>query len=108
MLQRIDLDNRITSGSPVQVTEEARRRITEALEQSLAPTTRINFISQWRKWKSFAGESGYPIFPSDPMHLADWITRRAAEGQKPGTIRMGLSAVAAAHRQANLTNLAED
>lgn len=92
----------------MQVTEEARRRITEALEQSLAPTTRINFMSQWRKWESFASESGYPVFPADPMRLADWITKRAAEGQKPGTIRMGLSAVAAAHRQANHPNPAEE
>ena len=42
------------------------------------------------------------------IHLADWITQRAAEGQKPGTIRMGLAAVAAAHRQANLPCPTED
>lgn len=108
MLQRIDPQYQSGVGSVVQVSKEARRRITEALEQSLAPTTRTNYMSQWRKWESFAGESGYPAFPADPMHLADWITRRAAEGQKPGTIRMGLAAVAAAHRQANLPNPTED
>ena len=108
MLQRTAPKNQGSPDFPVQVSEEARRRITEALEQSLAPTTRINYISQWRKWESFAGESGYPVFPADPIHLADWITRRAAEGQKPGTIRMGLAAVAAAHRQGNLPTPTED
>ena len=108
MLQQIHPRNPNSVGSAVEISKEARRRITEALEQSLAPTTRINYMSQWRKWESFAGESGYPVFPVDPMHLADWITQRAAEGQKPGTIRMGLAAVGAAHRQANLTNPAEN
>ena len=108
MLQRIDLDDQIGSGFPVQVTEEARRRITEALKQSLAPTTRITYISQWNKWESFAHENNYPVFSADPIHLADWITQRAADGRKPGTIRMGLSAVGAAHRQANAPNPVED
>ena len=42
------------------------------------------------------------------MHVADWITQRAADGRKPGTIRIGLAAISAAHRQANLPNPAED
>ena len=42
------------------------------------------------------------------MHVADWITKRAADGRKPGTIRMGLSAVSAAHRQANAINPVDD
>ncbi|MYE55042.1 MAG: hypothetical protein F4X34_07590 [Chloroflexi bacterium] len=93
MLQRIARHNQDRDSSPIQVSEEARRRITEALEESLAPTTRINYISQWRKWERFAEGNGYGVFPSDPVHLADWITQRAADGQKPGTIRMGIAAV---------------
>ena len=108
MLQRIGLDDQTGSGSPVQVTEEARRRITEALEQSFAPTTRINYISQWKMWESFAHRNNYPVFPADAVHLADWITQRAADGRKPGTIRMGLAAVGAAHRQANVPSPTED
>ena len=108
LLQRLDPQHQHSAGSPVRVSEEARRRITEALEESLAPTTRINYMSQWRKWETFAGDRGYPIFPVDPVHLADWITQRAADGQKPGTIRMGLAAVGSAHRQANLSNPTED
>lgn len=108
MLQRIDLDDQTSSGSSVQVTEEERRRITEALKQSLAPTTRINYLSQWKRWKSFAHENSYPVFAADLVHIADWITQRAADGRKPGTIRMGLAAVGGAHRQANVPNPAED
>ena len=96
LLQRIVPHSQLSADSPVQVSEEARRRITEALEESLAPTTRINYISQWRKWERFAVGNGYGVFPSDPVHLADWITQRAADGQKPGTIRMGLAAVGSA------------
>ena len=108
LLQRIDPHSQLPADSPVQVSEEARRRITDALEESLAPTTRINYTSQWRKWETFAGDSGYPVFPADPVHLADWVTQRVADGQKPGTIRMGLAAVGSAHRQANIPNPAED
>ena len=108
MLQRIDLDDQTGSGSSVQVTEEARRRITEALKQSLAPTTRINHKSQWKRWESFAHENNYPVFSADPVHLADWITQCAADGRKPGTIRMGLSAVGAVHRQVYVPNPVED
>ena len=108
LLQSLDPHSQPSADSPIRVSEEARRRITEALEESLAPTTRINYMSQWRKWETFASDSGYPVFPADPVHLADWVTQRAADGQKPGTIRMGLAAVGAAHRQANLPNPAED
>ena len=108
LLQRIAPDNQNRGSSPTQVSEEARRRITEALEESLAPTTRINYVSQWKKWERFAEGNGYGVFPSEPVHLADWITQRVADGQKPGTIRMGLAAVGAAHRQANLPNPTED
>ena len=108
MLQHIDTKNHSGAGSAVQVSQEARRRISEALEQSLAPTTRINYMSQWRKWERFVDGSGYPVFPADPRHLVDWITVRADDGQKPGTIRMGLAAVGAGHRQANLSNPTED
>ena len=65
-------------------------------------------MSQWKKWERFAGDNGYPVFPVDPVHLADWITVRADDGQKPGTIRMGLAAVGAAHRQANIPSPTED
>ena len=108
MLKRIEPQTQNGAGTMVQVSEEAKHRITEALEQTLAPTTRINYMSQWRKWEMFAGESGYPVFAADPVHLADWITQRADDGQKPGTIRMGLAAVGSVHRQANLPNPAED
>ena len=57
---------------------------------------------------SFATENGYSVFPANPVHVADWITQRAADGRKPGTIRMGLAAVSAAHRQANNPNPTED
>ncbi len=108
MLQRVGSQDQHTTDPPVQVSENARRRITEAREQSLAPTTRVNYRSQWKKWETFADDNGYHVFPVDPVHLADWITQRAADGRKPGTIRMGLAAVGAAHRQANLPNPAED
>ena len=74
MLQRVGPRDQHTTDLPVQVSENARRRITEALEQSLAPTTRVNYRSQWKKWETFADDNGYHVFPADPVHLADWIT----------------------------------
>ena len=108
MLEIVDTPNRYNVRLPANVSEDARRRITEALDQSLAPTTRANYKAQWKQWETFATENGYPAFPSDAVHIADWITQRAADGRKPGTIRMGLAAVSAAHRQANLPNPTED
>ena len=107
-MQSIARDNQHSERLPANVSEDARRRITEALDQSLAPTTRANYRAQWKRWEEFATESGYPVFPADPVHVADWITQRAADGRKPGTIRMGLSAISAAHRQANLPSPTED
>ena len=107
-MQSIDHDSQQSSRLPADISEDARRRITEALDQSLAPTTRANYKAQWKQWEEFATENGYSVFPSDPVHVADWITRRAADGRKPGTIRMGLAAVSAAHRQGNLPNPTED
>ena len=109
MLQSIAQNNQHSESLPATVSEDARRRITEALDQSLAPTTRANYRSQWKQWVTFATmRTAIHVFPADPVHVADWITQRAADGRKPGTIRMGLAAVSAAHRQANLPNPAED
>ena len=107
-MQSIDHDNQHSARLPANVSEDARRRITDALDQSLAPTTRANYRAQWKQWEEFATENGYPVFPADPVHVADWITQRAANGRKPGTIRMGLAAVSAAHREVNLPNPTED
>ena len=107
-MQSIDHDSQQSSRLPANVSEDARRRITEALDHSLAPTTRANYRAQWKRWVTFATENDYPVFPSDPVHVADWITQRAADGRKPGTIRMGLAAVSAAHRHVNLPSPAED
>ncbi len=107
-MQSIAQDNQHSARLPANVSEDARRRITDALDQSLAPTTRANYRAQWKQWKEFATENGYPVFPADPVHVADWITQRAADGRKPGTIRMGLAAISAAHRQANLPSPTED
>ena len=107
-MQSIAQDNQHSARLPANVSEDARRRITDALDQSLAPTTRANYRAQWKQWEEFATENGYPVFPADPVHVADWITQRAANGRKPGTIRMGLAAVSAAHREVNLPNPTED
>ena len=107
-MQSIKPNTQHSERLPANVSEDARRRITEALDQSLAPTTRGNYRAQWKQWEIFADENGYTMFPADPVHLADWITQRAADGRKPGTIRMGLAAVSAAHHQANLPNPTED
>ena len=107
-MQSIKPNTQHSERLPANVSEDARRRITEALDQSLAPTTRANYRAQWKQWEIFADENGYTMFPADPVHLADWITQRAADGRKPGTIRMGLAAVSAAHHQANLPNPTED
>ena len=107
-MQSIDHDSQQSSRLPANVSEDARRRITEALDHSLAPTTRANYRAQWKRWVTFATENDYPVFPSDPVHVADWITQLAADGRKPGTIRMGLAAVNAAHRHVNLPSPAED
>ena len=107
-MQSIAQDNQHSARLPANVSEDARRRITDALDQSLAPTTRANYRAQWKQWEEFATENGYPVFPADPVHVADWITQRAADGRKPGTIRMGLAAISAAHRQATLPSPTED
>ena len=107
-MQSIDQDSEHSERLPASISGDARRRITEALDNSLAPTTRVNYRAQWKQWVSFATENGYSVFPANPVHVADWITQRAADGRKPGTIRMGLAAVSAAHRQANNPNPTED
>ena len=107
-MQSIAQDSEHSERLPASISEDARRRITEALDNSLAPTTRVNYRAQWKQWVSFATENGYSVFPADPVHVADWITQRAADGRKPGTIRTGLAAVSAAHRQANNPNPTED
>ena len=107
-MQSIARDYQHSERLPANVSEDARRRISEALDHSLAPTTRANYRAQWKQWEEFATENGYPVFPADPVHVADWITQRAANGRKPGTIRMGLAAVSAVHREVNLPNPTED
>ena len=88
--------------------DEARQRIEHALDAALSPVTRYNYQAQWKNWESYDAENGYPSFPAQSVHIADWITQRAANGRKPGTMRMGLSAVSATHRQVTATDPVDD
>ena len=97
-----------TATSAAPVSEEARKRISDALDAALSPATRRNYQAQWQQWEAFAADNDYLSFPAQSVHLADWITKRASDGRKPSTIRMGLSAVSAAHRQVNAANPVDD
>lgn len=72
-----------------------------------APNTRRAYRAQWALFASWCGLRERSALPAAPSTLALYLVDRARQGRKVATLSLALSAIRAAHRDADLPDPAD-
>ena len=83
--------------TPAILTEEQRRRVADALENSQSDNTRKNYASQFGKFRSWCKQEDYSSLPAQPEVLAAYAVELADDGKSMSTIRLAVAAIVDAH-----------
>lgn len=70
---------------------------------SKSANTRRAYAVQFRQWQAYAEAAGCAAMPSNPIHVANWLAARAAQGKAYATLTTGLAGVRAANVAAGYT-----
>jgi integrase len=74
-----------------------------AAEQSLAPSTKASYASDWRDFSTWTGTHGFTVMPATPQAVALYLADLAAEaGAAMKTLERRLASISLAHRSAQL------
>ena len=91
-----------SENSPAVLTEEQRRRVADALEGAQSENTRINYASQFGKFRTWCEQGGYTSLPAQPEVLAAYAVELADDGKSMSTVRLAVAAIVDAHRRVGL------
>ena len=70
---------------------------------AFAPATRRAYRTCWENWMNWCGERGKDALRATPADVAQYLRERAERGDKMGTIRKRLAAIAQVRRLAAVT-----
>ena len=87
---------------PTTLTDEQRRRVSDALEDAQSENTRKNYVSQFRKFRAWCEREDQLALPASPEVVAAYAAELADDGKSMSTIRLAVSAIVDAHRRVNL------
>ena len=96
------LQTQQTVHTPATLTDEQRRRVADALENSQSENTRRSYGSQFRKFGAWCEREGQSSLPASPEVVAAYVAELAEEGKSMSTIRLAVSAIVDAHRRVGL------
>ena len=88
--------------APAILTDEQRRRVADALESAQSENTRINYASQFGKFRTWCEQESYSHLPAQPEVLAAYAVELADDGKSLSTIRLAVAAIVDAHRRVAL------
>ena len=96
------LQTQHTANAPATLTDEQRRRVSDALENAQSVNTCRNYASQFGKFRTWCGQEGYSPLPVQPEVLAAYAAELADDGKSMSTIRLAVAAIVDAHRRVGL------
>ena len=88
-----------TVNVPATLTDEQRRRVSDALENAQSVNTRRNYAGQMRKFRAWCECEGQSPLPASPEVVAAYAAELADEGKSMSTIRLAVAAIVDAHRR---------
>ena len=91
-----------TENAPAILTDEQRRRVADALENAQSENTRINYASQFGKFRDWCEQENYSPIPAQPEVLAAYAVELADDGKSMSTVRLAVAAIVDAHRRVGL------
>ena len=93
------LQTQHTVNAPATLTDEQRRRVSDALENAQAVNTRRNYAGQFHKFRAWCEGEGQSALPASPEVVAAYAAELVAEGKSMSTVRLAVSAIVDAHRR---------
>ena len=91
-----------SSDIPAILTDEQRRRVADALEISQSENARMNYASQFGKFRAWCEREGYTSLPAQPDVVAAYAVELAVDSESMSTIRLAVAAIVDAHRRVGL------
>ena len=96
------LQTQHTVNAPATLTDEQRRRVSDALENAQSVNTRRNYAGQYRKFRAWCEREKQLPLPASPEVVAAYAAELVAEGKSMSTVRLAVSAIVDAHRSVDL------
>ena len=85
------------------LTDSDLGHLNAIFDHEVANSTLKNYRVQWRSFLVWALEKGIRPLPAEPTHVAAYLAERLQEhGHKPATLRAAASAIAFAHKTAEV------
>ena len=91
-----------TVNAPATLTDEQRRRVSDALENAQSVNTRRNYAGQPRKFRAWCEREGQSPLPASPEVVAAYAAELVDDGKSISTVRLAVSAIVDAHRRVGL------
>ena len=96
------LQTQHTVNAPATLTDEQRRRVSDALENAQAVNTRRNYAGQYRKFRAWCEREEQTVLPAQPEVVAAYAAGLVAEGKSMSTVRLTVASIVDAHRSVGL------
>ena len=96
------LQTQHTVNVPATLTDEQRRRVSDALENAQSVNTRRNYAGQLRKFRAWCEHEGQTALPASPEVVAAYAAELVGGGESMSTVRLAVSAIVDAHKRVGL------
>ena len=91
-----------TVNAPATLTDEQRRRVSDALENAQSENTRRNYAGQFRKFRDWCEhEEQFPL-PTSPEVVAAYAAELVDAGKSMLTVRLAVASIVDAHKRVGL------
>ena len=96
------LQTQHTVTAPATLSDEQRRRVSDALENAQSVTTRRNYAGQFSKFRSWCEGEGQTALPASPEVVAAYAAELVDDGKSMSTVRLAVAAIVDAHKRVGL------
>ena len=93
------LQTQHTVNAPATLSDEQRRRVSDALKNAQSVNTRRNYAGQFRKFRDWCEREEQSALPASPEVVAAYAAELVAEGKSMSTVRLAVSAIVDAHKR---------
>ena len=96
------LQTQRTVNAPATLSDEQRRRVSDALENAQSVNTRRNYAGQYRKFRDWCEHQGQIPLPAPPEVVVAYAADLVDDGKSMSTVRLAVSTIVDAHSRVGL------
>ena len=91
-----------TVNAPATLSDEQRRRVSDALENAQSVNTLRNYAGQLRKFRDWCEHEGQTALPASSEVVAAYAAELVDDGRNMSTVRLAVASIVEAHRRVGL------